>query len=383
MAVNCDCIVLGVGGFGSGALYHLANRRVNAIGLEQFDIAHDRGSSHGESRIIRKAYFEHPDYVPLLHRSYELWRQLEDESGQSLMHLCGLMLAGPPDGEAIPGARLAASRYGVTLEDIPRDQFPARLPGFRIPEEFDVVIEPEAGYLEVEACVATHIEQARRGGATLKTGETVRNWSSDGRTVRVETDSETYEAASLIITAGPWSEQVLQSLGVPLRVVRKPMFWLPVESSDYDLTAGTPAFYYERPDGIFYGLPSLDGRLIRISEHSGGDEVADPSLVDRTIHQRDVTAIQQFVQSALPGVNPDYARHAVCLYTHSPDDHFLVDHHPAHENVVYGAGFSGHGFKFTSVLGQALAELAIDGRTDLPIDFLSHRRQSLQSKPES
>jgi sarcosine oxidase len=347
------------------------------LGLEQFGAAHDRGSSHGETRIIRKAYFEHPDYVPLLRRAYALWRELESESGRSLMHLCGLMLAGPPAGEAIPGAKLSAELHGLNIESVSPVEASQRFPGFRIPQGFDVVFEADAGYLEVENCVRAHIERARSYDAAMRLDETVLNWASDGRTVRVRTDRDEYEAGTLIVTAGAWSRRLLSGVNVRLTVLRKPVFWHAVTSAVYDLDRGAPAFYFEMPAGAFYGFPSLDGRTVKLAEHTGGGPVDDPAGIDRTVRQGDHESVRRFIEQAMPALNPQPVRHSVCMYTMTPDGHFLVDRHPEHANVVFGAGFSGHGFKFTSVLGEALADLALEGRTELPIGFLGIERAGL------
>lgn len=376
MAEVFDAIVLGTGGFGSGAVYHLAQRGLRVLGLDRFGPAHDRGSSHGETRIIRKAYFEHPDYVPLLLRAYDLWAELEAESQQRLFWQCGLMLAGLPDSEAISGARLSASRHGLTIENLSASAATQRWPGFRVPEAFDAVFEPDAGFLKVEDCVRTHLDRAAAHGATLLFDEPVVSWSSTGREVRVRTATREFVAASLVITAGSWAASVLADLKLPLQVLRKPIFWFETTSPAYNLDASMPTFYFEMPTGTFYGFPSLDGHVLKVAQHSGGDIVADPLLVDRQLHDSDVQPIANFLQSCLPNVRPQPARHSVCLYTVTPDRHFVVDQHPEFSNVVIGCGFSGHGFKFTSVLGSVFADLATTGRTELPIDFLSLARLS-------
>lgn len=373
-----DCIVLGMGGFGSGALYHLARRGARVLAIEQFQPAHGRGSSHGETRIIRQAYFEHPDYVPLLRRSYDLWRELESETGRRLMHLCGLMLAGPPDGEAISGAKLAAKLHELEIESVSAVSAAERFPGFRVPEGSEVVFEDNAGYLEVENCVRAHLERAEAQGAALRTGEAVREWSSDGKTVRVRTDRGEYEAARLIVTAGAWASRLLADLNVPLTVLRKPVFWHAVTGPEYDVAGGAPAFYFEMPSGAFYGFPSLDGATVKLAEHTGGEPVADPDQLDRSTSERDSDSVRDFIEQTTPALDPRPQRSSVCMYTMSPDGHFLVDRHPQHANVVFGAGFSGHGFKFTSVLGEALAELALEGATTLPVEFLRIDRLRLR-----
>jgi sarcosine oxidase len=377
MRTNYDCIVLGLGGFGSGALDHLARRGQTVLGIERFGVAHDRGSSHGETRIIRQAYFEHPDYVPLLKRAYDLWAELEDDCRRPLANYCGLMLAGPPDGEAISGAHISAAQHGIAIEDVPRSQFEGRFPGFRIPDKFAAVYEPGAGFLRVEECVRAHIERAEQHGATLALDETVISWSANGDTIRLQTDRGEYSSAQLVITAGAWAQDLLADLHVPLTVLRKPIFWHAVTTSDHNASAGRPAFYVETAAGAFYGFPALDDRSLKVAEHTGGRFVDDPLQLDREIHPFDTDPVRTFLENHMSGVDLDPVQSAVCMYTMTEDHHFIVDRHPEHPNVVVGAGFSGHGFKFTTVLGEAMADLAVDGKTDLPIGFLSIHRDTL------
>ena len=371
-----DVIVLGTGGFGSSTLYHLARRGLKVLGVDRFGAAHDRGSSHGETRIIRKAYFEHPDYVPLLLRAYDLWGELEAESHQQLFWQCGLMLAGLPESEAISGARLSAKQHTLNVENLTATEASHRWPGFRIPDDFDVVFEPEAGFLKVEACVQTHLDLAIAHGARLQLNAPVVSWSASDREVRVQTINGEFVAKSFVITAGAWSASVMADLNLPLQVLRKPLFWHPTSRTEYNVGSGMPTFYFEIPDNnggqarSFYGFPSIDNTTLKVAEHSGGDTVSDPLFVDCECRIEDSQPIAQFVQSCLPKLNPQASRHAVCLYTVTPDRHFVVDRHPQHPNVVIGCGFSGHGFKFTSVLGEALADLATDGHTKQPIGFL-------------
>lgn len=394
MAEVFDTIVLGIGGFGSGAAYHLARRGLRVLGLDRFGPAHDQGSSHGETRIIRKAYFEHPDYVPLLLKAYDLWADLEAESQQQLFWKCGLMLAGLPDSEAISGARLSARQHRLTIENLTASAATDRWPGFKVPDAFDAVFEPDAGFLRVEDCVRTHLDRATAHGATLLFDEPVVSWSSTGREVRVRTATREFAAVSLVITAGSWAASVLADLKLPLQVLRKPIFWFETTSPAYNLDASMPTFYFEMPvawtppsersdEGVqataeaastFYGFPSLDGQVLKVAQHSGGELVADPLLVDRQLRETDLQPIADFLRTCLPGVRPQPARNSTCLYTVTPDRHFIVDQHPDFPNVVIGCGFSGHGFKFTSVLGSVFADLATSGRTELPINFLSLAR---------
>jgi sarcosine oxidase len=382
MTENYDTIVLGVGGFGSGALYHLAKRGASVLGIERFGVAHDQGSSHGQTRIIRKAYFEHPDYVPLLHRAYELWHELEHEANRTLLHKVGLFIAGEPQCEAVAGTLLAARMHNLPIDKLDAREAAERFPGYQFHDDFTVVFEPEAGYLEVENCVAEHIAAAQRHGAQLRTGEAVVSWQSDGRRVTVRTDQGEYSAASLVLTAGPWAGQLLglaagsrnqPDWSARLRVIRKPLFWFNADSR-YDVAQGNSTFFFETAAGQFYGFPRLDGQSIKLAEHTGGDAVVDPLNVDREIHPADLPRVHDFVRDFLPTLDPQPVRHSVCMYTKTPDCHFCIDLHPEWANVAIGAGFSGHGFKFTTVLGEALADLAQTGGTKLPVGFLSVKR---------
>jgi sarcosine oxidase len=369
-----DVIVLGVGGFGSAACCHLARRGVSVVGLEQFSLGHDRGSSHGDTRIIRLAYFEHPDYVPLLRRAYTLWDELQAETDAELFRRVPLLLAGPPNGEAVAGAIRAATEHDLRLERLSAAESRQRYPGIEVPDEFATVIEPDAGFLWVERCVRRHADMARRAGADLRDQCPVRALHLEPGRVRVETDRETFEAARLVVTAGPWTGRLLADLGWPLTVVRKFVGWFATTAGAYHVDRGYPVYYFDRPDGAFYGFPSVDGVTLKVAEHTTAEPVSDPDQVDRSARPEDIGRLAPFLQSVLPEATTRLARHSVCLYTHTPDHHFLVDRHPEWPQVTIAAGFSGHGFKFTSVLGEALADLCLHGTTDLPIGFLSAQR---------
>ncbi len=229
----------------------------------------------------------------------------------------------------------------------------------------------------MERCVRAHVDAAIQHGATLSTDEVVEDWQPVGNTVRVRTSKGEYEAAALIVTAGAWTSRILDELALPLEVVRKPVFWFPVRSSAYAVDAGAPTFYFEMPFGHFYGFPSIDRKTVKAAEHSGGEPVADPHQVERSVCQADWEPLARFVRECLPELDPTPARHSVCMYTLTPDRHFIVDRHPEHAHVAFGAGFSGHGFKFTPVIGEALVDLATEGHARHPIGFLSAGREAL------
>jgi glycine/D-amino acid oxidase-like deaminating enzyme len=233
------------------------------------------------------------------------------------------------------------------------------------------VYEPAAGYLFVEDCVRSALAAARDAGAILLSNTPVRSWTADNHEVRVLTERGDFAADRLIIAAGSWAASMLAGVSVKLTVRRKSLFWFETNDPAYDASAGFPVFLYELPDGVFYGFPKIDPRGVKAAEHSGGCEIDDPLTVDRGLDIGESARVANFLSAHLPSVSPRVTDHTVCLYTMSPDEHFIVDRHPQHACVVFSAGLSGHGFKFVPILGRALAELALDGDTDLPIDFLS------------
>jgi sarcosine oxidase len=370
MASGAEVLVLGLGGMGSAALYQLARRGISARGFEQFSLGHAFGSSHGSTRIIRKAYFEHSDYVPLLERAYTLWDEVCAESAQKLFHRSGIVIYGPEEGgEVIPGVLRSSQQYGIPLESYTREEAVKRFPFFTPPENSRAVFEPDAGYLEVENCVAAHIQLAQRHGARVHAQEKVLSWEADKNSVRVRTDKATYEGASLVIAAGVWSAQFAP---VPLSIKRKVLFWHDAPEI-YAREKGCPCYFFDLPYGRIYGFPSIPGEGLKLADHSGGQWITDPLRVDRDLLEGDHDTVSHCLADHFPGVLPEIRQHKVCLYEMSPDENFIIDRHPEHANVVYGAGFSGHGFKFASVVGEVLADLAVDGKTRHPVDFLKHR----------
>ncbi|HUE74445.1 MAG TPA: N-methyl-L-tryptophan oxidase [Pirellulaceae bacterium] len=365
-----DAIVIGTGGVGSAAAFHLARRGAKVLGLDRFPGGHDRGSSHGETRIIRQAYFEHPDYVPLLKRAYELWGELEQEAGENLFHQVGLIQIGPEHGPVVHGVLESAQLHQLAVEKLTAEEIGRRWSAFRIPEGMIGAYESSAGYLRVEACVLAHLESAELYGAEFKSGVAVKRWREDGDGVCVATDQGEFHAAKLVITAGPWAPQILADLGIRLEVRRKHLYWLGTSDTALD-QARCPTFLYEMPQGVFYGFPAIDALGVKVAEHSGGAVVGDPLNDPRQLDERDLSRAKEFLAQCMPTVTGPLNRHAVCFYTMSPDEHFLVDLHPQSGRVVFAAGLSGHGFKFTSVLGEALAEMALEGRTSLPVGFLN------------
>jgi sarcosine oxidase len=370
-----DVAVLGLGGMGSAAAWALARRGARVVGLEQFDLAHDRGSSHGETRLIRKAYFEHPDYVPLLHRSYALWDELGALAESPLLHRAGLVLCGAPESDAVAGAELAAERHALALEPQPAGRFRPLLDD-RAGER--LLVEPEGGYVEVDRAVRAFQELAQRDGATLLGGTPVTGWTSEGALLRLSTPRGDVVARRLVLAAGAWSGRWLAELGVSVVAHRNLLFWFDAGPEWRD----APCFVFDLPEGFFYGFPRISERGLKVAQHLPGEVVAEPSEVDRALRPEDVAPVARFVAARLSGVDPAPREHVVCLYEMSADGHFVITLDPRDARVAIAAGFSGHGFKFAPVVGEALADLALEGRTDLPIGFLGLGAGRIGAEPD-
>lgn len=371
-----DVIVVGGGGIGAAAACHLARRGTRVLVLDRFPVAHALGSSHGQTRLIRLAYFEHPDYVPLLRRSYELWRELEWATGRTLLVENGLLMAGPPDGEVIGGSIRSAEVHDLAIERLSPTEAMGRFPVFSLPDDWSAVYEPRGGHLFVEDCVRAHADEAIRAGARFDIGAVVTGWRSDGRDAVVETDRGDFHARRLVLVPGAWAAGLLRLPAVRLTVLRKSLFWYrpPPEAAETFIPDSLPCFAFDMAEGFFYGFPAIDGRGVKVAEHTGGRMVSEPLAIDRGIDEGERRRVEDAVARRIPSLGRGLADHATCLYTMTPDRHFLVGLHPEHDGVTIAAGFSGHGFKFAPVIGEAVADLALDGHTDQPVRFLSPAR---------
>lgn len=375
MAANhFDAIVIGLGGMGAATAFDLARRGVRVVGLEQFAPAHDRGSSHGHTRIIRTAYFEHPSYVPLVRRSFERWYDLEQRGDCRLLTECGCLTIGAPDSEVVQGVRRSAAEHGLAIEVLDAIDLRRRFPPFRFGDEYGGVLESEAGFLDVEECVRAHINSAIRLGATLRFNEPVRSWSANQAGVQAITDQGRYSADRLIITVGPWAGQLLQKWGRRLTVMRQTPHWFETLNPQQFRRDRFPLYIADVPDGFFYGFPVIDSFGHKVARHYGADELQTVESIAPETTPDDEQPIRKFLVEHLPDANGQLRRAQTCIYTLTPDRHFILDRHPEHENVVVAAGFSGHGFKFAPVVGEILADLATNGRTDQPIDMFRMNR---------
>lgn len=369
-----DTIVLGVGGMGSAACFELARSGQRVLGLEQHPLAHDRGSSHGRTRIIRTAYYEHPNYVPLLRRSFELWYDLELRTGRHLLTECPCLNSGPANGELVNGVRESARQHHLSVEELDAAAIARRYP-FRLPEYYVGILEQDAGFLYVEDCVRAHADAAVTLGAEIRTEEPARVWKAVGDGVQVTTDRGTYSAARLVITTGAWATQALADLGVPLTVMRQVLHWFDIGwKPELFRRDRFPIFIADVPDGPFYGFPAIDRFGLKVARHYGAPHLPGPDGVDWVATPDDAAPVQAFLNTYIPGFAGHVTKSQVCMYTLTPDKHFVIDTHPHHPQVSVACGFSGHGFKFAPVVGEILADLAETGQTEHPIEMFSARR---------
>ena len=355
---------------GSATACHLAARGASVLGIDQFDPPHDMGSSHGESRIIRTLYYEHPLYVPLVQRSFELWRRLERDTSQAgLLHLTGGLMLGGEDSDLIRGVRRSAREHDLPLEDLSSAEMQKRFPQFSLPAGIGAVLDPEAGYLDPERCIAAHLAMAARHGAALQTGERVQGWTRLGDGVRVTTSLGTYDAGALVLSAGAWIGDLVGESGPPFTIERQTLVWYDPPGDPAAWAADRfPIYMCEFADGqLVYGFPLL-GRGWKAAVHHQGELQTDAAHLRRTVQPHDVSFARAAVARLFPWVaDADVLHAAPCYYTDTSDYMFTIDFLPGVPNVLVSSPCSGHGFKFASAIGELQAQLLLDGRSEFDI----------------
>ena len=371
---SAEVLVVGLGAMGSAALFHLARSGVDVLGIDAYHPPHNYGSSHGETRVIREAYFEHPVYVPLVQRAYDLWAELESEIGEELYLKTGGLMIGRQDSAVVTGAIRSASEHGLPHEILSVEQIKQRAPALNPADDMAGVFEPRAGILYPERCVAAHLSLAREHGAAIRTGERLLEWRSLGSEIAVKTDRGTYRAKKLVLAIGAWSAQALPELASLLHVERQVLLWFKVPNVDIYRPGQLPIHLWEyEPGRMFYGFPDL-GDGLKIAFHHQG-EPTSPEEVDRSIRPSDVKKMRELMQQFLPEIaGNELLRGTVCLYTNTPDEHFIIDVHPRNPNVVIASPCSGHGFKFASSVGEILAALASGNTPKVDLSLFALRR---------
>jgi sarcosine oxidase len=370
-----DVAVVGLGGMGSAILAHCAARGASVIGVEQFTPVHDLGSSHGKTRMIRKAYFEDPAYVPLVLRAYELWRELERTAGEEILRLTGVLSIGEETSEIIQGTRRAAKEHDLTIEALSQREVKARYPTLELWKDEVGIFESDGGVLDPERAVRAYLQFAESRRAEMRFGVAMESWQVTDRGFELSlSDGTRISANKLVLALGPWFQETLEALGVPVRVQRNIQAWFSPGTHIYD-APGFPAFLLNRRGlpAPLYGFPDF-GDGIKAAFHGLGD-LTEAKHLDREIDlARDVEPVARALEQWMPGAAQTFREAKPCMYTLTPDENFVIDRHPEHENLILCGGFSGHGFKFASVIGEIGADLALEGGSRHEIEFLSIQR---------
>lgn len=371
MTERYDAIVVGVGGMGSATAWQLARRGKKVLGLEQFDLPHNSGSSHGVNRIIRLAYYEDPSYVPLLKRAYALWRELEAACGEHLLHITGSIDASEPEGIVFSGALESCKLHDLSHEVLTSAELTRRFPGYQLPEHYLALYQEEGGFLLSERCIVQHAEEAMKCGAEIHGREEVLDWVSSENGISVRTTRGSYQTDKLIFTAGAWMGTLLDDLAPLLKPERQVLAWLqPFEPANF--TPETfPVFNLTVPEGRYYGFPVYGNPGFKIGRYHHLEELIEPGQPLRDPDNADEEILRAFVSRYTPGANGATLALRTCIFTNSPDEHFIIDTLPGDENVIVASPCSGHGYKFCSVIGEILADLAIDGTTRHDISLFS------------
>jgi sarcosine oxidase len=374
MSTQADVAIVGVGSIGSMAAWQLAASGAKVLGFEQFAPGHDRGAHGGESRIFRTVYLEGPEYVPLLQEAQRLWRQLEQETGLHLLTLNGGLMIAPRATDFLRNVTACIERFDLPHELLDPEEATRRYPQHRFGEEHVVVLDQQAGYLRPELAVMSAARRAEELGAEIHRDVRVEAIEETGRGARIRAGGQTYEVSQVIVTAGPWTEQLLADLPVRLEVRRLMLTWFVPRTPSLFTSERFPIFIREDEAEAFWGIPMIDGFSVKVSAHQAFGRVDDPDALDRSTRPEEVAGIRAAVARCLPDLVPDPVRIGVYQDAFAPDDHFVIGRHPNHPKVIVLCGFSGHGFKMASAMGRVASDLALDGGTELPIEHLSPAR---------
>ena len=366
--------IIGAGAMGSAAAYHLSKTGKKILILDRFNPPHNLGSSHGQSRIIREAYFESPVYVPLVQQAYKLWYQLEKESNKKLLLKTGGLMLGMPNSKVVQGAMQSAIEHQLPYEYLNCHEIKKRFPGFNPTEETVGIYEQNAGILFPEECIQTNIELAKKANTDFRFNEVVTNVIANNNEVEIITGKEKYKAEKVIISAGAWLNQLLPELQLPLKITRQVLFWLKCRKEDVKkyLAENFPVYIWQKEQAkIFYGFPDL-GEGIKIAIHHGG-KTTTADTIDRNVYEEEIDEILTIVKTYL-GIDATLKSTAVCMYTNTPDEDFIIDYHPDHRNIIIASPCSGHGFKFSSAIGKLLCEMALEQPLNFDISVFKIKR---------
>ena len=374
---NCDVIVVGLGAHGSAAAASLSRRGLKVVGFDAHTPPHTIGASHGESRIIREVYAEHPDYVPLIQHAYKLWKRLEDESDVplKLMHRTGGISIGRPQAKSMIGIQRSAEVHGLKLEMLAPDEIHKRWPQLRPREEMIGAYDDRAGVLFPEQCVQAQLDDATRHGADLHFEEPVTRWHPDGGGVKVYTDAGDYSSEKIVFAAGAWNRDLVSKLNLPMTIERQVLFWFkPASSPELFKPDRFPNASWEWSPGKALYCQADFGRGVKTAFHHNGEMLQDVEELDREVRPSDETNLRNAISDIMPELGGEVMRSIVCMYTDTPDMHFMIDRHPGHQNVVISSACSGHGFKFSPAVGEVIADLTTDRKPAYDISLFGIER---------
>ena len=375
-----DAAVLGLGSMGAFACLELARRGLAVAGFDRFAPPHGRGSHNGATRVFRTSYAEHPDYVPLALRAGALWDRLGEQAGNIFLHRCGMLSLGPGASALIEGTRTSATLHGLDLEELSPARLRSRFPAFAPPSGWTALFEPAAGWVDVDGAMRFALQEAARASVDVRLNTSVEGWDERGGGFRITTSAGEFVAKRLVITAGAWTQGLLAELQLPIRILRKALVWVDPLRPEHFAPGVFPVF--ASADKFFYGFPNIGSAGVKVAIH--WTETASAGNPAYPLPEPGPDEIGSVLEAAaelipslagrLPGALERVTDSRSCLYCMTPDEHFILDRHPQHENVWFAAGFSGHGFKFAPAIGEALADMALRGKTELPVGFLSLKR---------
>ena len=370
MVQKFDCIVIGIGGMGSATVHNLAKRGQKVLGLEKFDIPHAEGSSHGVNRIIRLAYYEHTSYVPLLRRAYEMWSEIETIAGEQILYKTGSIDTAPSGHEVFEGSLESCLVHDLPHEVLDHKQMNDRFPGYHMPPGHMGLLQQDGGFVLSERSIVAYVNAAITEGAEIRARESMVKWESEGEGVRVFTDRGEYTADRLVVTAGAWASGILPSLEKIAIPERQVLAWLQPEDPSLFTPDVFPVFNAYFEEGRYYGFPVFGIPGFKIGRYHHLEEYVDPNVNSSVVTAEDEEILRSATARYFPKANGTVMTLKTCMFTNTPDDHFIIDLIPGFPQVSVAVGFSGHGFKFASVVGEILGDLALDGKTNHNIDLL-------------
>ena len=372
MTAQYDVAIVGLGAMGSAAAAFLAARGVKVIGIDAYHPAHALGSSHGDSRLIRLGYFEDPSYVPLLQRAYQNWRALEARLRENVLEITGVLQIGLPDSKIVSGTRASCAMHGLAHEVLDRDETARRFPVFQLDQGEIAIFDPQGGYLRPEAAVTGYLKLASNDGAVLHFGERVTSIDHDDAGVTIRSGEGTYRSRKVIVATGSWISELVPELREHAVPIRQVVAWYQPRDSFVTQPRRMPCFLRDEGDeGSYFGFPAIGRDGVKVGRHAHFREAIDPNQPNPPVNDKDTSLLDGFIGKRLPAAAGLRANATTCRYTILPSEDFLLDLAPTSSKIVVASPCSGHGFKFTSVVGEILADLALDGGSKLPIGAFS------------